>query len=292
MGSLIAAAQPAVQQADTGLGTTFERWALNRCLVRLIQERGIETVLEGPGDGMTGIPGINSMVLGRMGARVSLLLPDEAPKAQYARTVWSHYVPAESAPSIDTRSLKPGQPLPYADGEFDLAWNFNVLTRQPDPAALLAEMARVSRRYVLVFVPNARNYSFGLHRLHHRVAGQPWDHGTIGLMGPGPLRRLLEPLGLRPLETIYVDCPWWPDIVDFGQLIADFFPFLKGIAGRARPENRLYWPAEALPYFEPERYPDIHRQLHRLAIFENSRFNAVKQIFAHHVGILAEKRAL
>ena len=87
----------------------------------------------------------------------------------------------------------------------------------------------------------------------------------------------------------FVDCPWWPDIVDFGTLTSDFFPFLKGAARRLKPENRLVWPADHLPYFEPEKYAPVHQKMRRLAYFETCPIPFVKQRFAHHVAILAEK---
>ena len=73
--------------ADTGLGTTYERWALNRVLQHIQQVCQSQSVLEGPGDGMTGIAGINSMVLGRQGIPVTLHLMDSA-QAAYAESVW------------------------------------------------------------------------------------------------------------------------------------------------------------------------------------------------------------
>ena len=84
----------------------------------------------------------------------------------------------------------------------------------------------------LIFVPNRLNYAFWLHRLHHWVAGEPWDHGRIDLMHADPWRDLFAKAGLQVKQTFHVDCPWWPDIVDAGQLIRDFFPFLKGLARR------------------------------------------------------------
>jgi SAM-dependent methyltransferase len=179
--------------------------------------------------------------------------------------------------------------LPLPDASVDLAWNFNVMARQSHPQEVLSEMARVSRKYVLVCVPNRHHYAFGLHRLHHRVARQPWDHGRVELMQPQPWLRMFAGLGLRVQEIFWLDCPWWPDIVDFGQLIADFIPPLRGFAGRVRPENRLRFPAQALPYYRPADYPEIHRQMSRLAFFENSRLTWLKQRFAHHVGILGYK---
>lgn len=284
-------AQP-ITRADTGLGTTYERWALNRYLVRLHLQLGLRTVLEGPGDGMTGINGLNSLVLGLLGTRVSLVLPGsmvlpaERERASLARETWAHHASESVLEISDVDEL---DKLPFESDSFDLAWNFNVMTRQADPEAALAEMVRVSKRYALIFVPNRLNYGFGLHRLHHRVAAQPWDHGRVDLMSPRPWIDMFHRQGLKLLETVWLDCPWWPDIVDPGQLIADFFPPLRRLARRARPENRLTWQPAALPYYRPDSFPEVHQRMSSLAFFEDSRQVWLKQRFAHHVGILAEK---
>jgi hypothetical protein len=258
---------------------------LNRLLVQLHTALDLRTSFEGPDDGMAGIAGINSLPLGLQGVRTTLLLPHPG-RAALARTVWHHHAPDADLETVETWD---GKHLPFPDSCFDLAWNFNVMTRQGDPRSLLAELVRISRRYVLVFVPNRLNYSFELHRLHHRVAGQPWDHGRIDLMHPRPWRRWLTEMGLTVREAIWVDCPWWPDIVDFGQMIADFCPPLKGLARRARPENRYRWLGHQLPYYHLEEHPAIQRRLHRLAFFETSRRTWLKKLFAHHVGVLAVK---
>jgi SAM-dependent methyltransferase len=272
-----------ITPADTGLGTTYERWALNRVLLRLQQAYQIHSVLEGPGDGMTGIAGINSLVLGRQGLPVTLHLLDTS-QAAYAKSVWHLHAPQASLEIVT------GSDVRFPDRSFDLVWNFNVLTRAPDPAALLAEMARVSRRYVFFCVLNAGNYSFWLHRLHHRVAGQPWDHGDVALMRPAQWRAALAEKNLRLREVFYLDCPWWPDIVDPAQLLVDFFPFLKRAPQQAKPENRMKWEPETLPYYDPERFPAVHRQMARLAFFEDSPLMWLKRLFGHHLAILVEKQ--
>jgi 2-polyprenyl-3-methyl-5-hydroxy-6-metoxy-1,4-benzoquinol methylase len=43
--------------------------------------------------------------------------------------------------------------LPYADGEFEAATAMEVLEHVPEPEAVLAEMARVASRWLLVSVP-------------------------------------------------------------------------------------------------------------------------------------------
>lgn len=46
--------------------------------------------------------------------------------------------------------LYDGHTLPFADGSFDLAYAVDVLHHCPDPLQALAEMARCTRRYLLV----------------------------------------------------------------------------------------------------------------------------------------------
>lgn len=59
--------------------------------------------------------------------------------------------------------------LPAADREFDAALALNVLERTPDPEPLLAEMARVTKRYAFFSVPNLEPVPYLADR---RVA--PW----------------------------------------------------------------------------------------------------------------------
>lgn len=268
--------------ADTGLGTTYERWALNQVLQRIQQAYHIQSALEGPGDGMTGIAGINSIVLGRQGIHVTLHLTDSS-QAAYAERVWKIHAPQASLEIVTDLNIH------FPDQSYDLVWNFNVLPRASVPGVLLDEMARVSRRYVFFCVPNAGNYSFWLHRLHHRVAQHPWDHGDIMWMRAAPWLKLLTEKKLRLCEFFYLDCPWWPDIVNPAQLLMDFFPFFKRAPQKAMPENRMKWEPDALPYYDPERYPELHQKLRRLAFFENSSFPFLKRLFGHHIGMLAEK---
>jgi SAM-dependent methyltransferase len=274
-----------ITRADTGLGTTYERWAVNRLLSRLLSQLNVRSLVEGPDDGMTGIYGLNSLVAGRRGVQVSLVLPSPE-RVALTREVWAIHAP-EARPEIVEEW--DGQRMPFGDESFDLAWNFNVMTRADDPQALLTEMARVSRRHVLIFVPNRRNYAFWLHRLHHRVAGEPWDHGRIDLMDPAAWRGPFARAGLRVAQTFCVDCPWWPDIVDAGQLIRDFFPFLKGLARRASPANRYRWAPEELPYYDADAHPEVHQKMSRLAFFEDTRLAWLQRLFAHHVGVLGTK---
>jgi ubiquinone/menaquinone biosynthesis C-methylase UbiE len=57
-----------------------------------------------------------------------------------------------SRPNLDFQTGL-GHELPYGDREFDAASAMEVLEHVPDPEAVLAEMARVAARWVIVSVP-------------------------------------------------------------------------------------------------------------------------------------------
>jgi 2-polyprenyl-3-methyl-5-hydroxy-6-metoxy-1,4-benzoquinol methylase len=57
-----------------------------------------------------------------------------------------------SEPNLEFR-IQSAEALPFRDGEFAAATAIEVLEHVPDPAATLAEMARVSREHLLVSVP-------------------------------------------------------------------------------------------------------------------------------------------
>ncbi len=273
-----------IARFDTGLGTVYERFALNSLLCQIAAEREIKSVLEGPHDGMTGIAGLNSIVLALGGAQVTVVLESQQ-HVDLAMQAWQ----AVRGDSRASFVVSASGSLDFPADSFDLVWNFNVLPRSPDVAVTIRAMAAVTRRYVLAFVPNRANYSFGFHRWQHRVAKEPWDHGDVALMDGQALERVMTAQGLRVLDTWLVDVPWWPDIADPGKLLTDFFPFLQPVANEARPERRYKWDVRHLPYFDEKAYPEVHARMKRLGFIERSRWMPIKRLFAHHVGVLAEK---
>jgi len=56
--------------------------------------------------------------------------------------------------NLELRTLDVTGGLPYADGEFDLVCATEVLKHVPGPEAVVAEMARVAGRHLLVSVPH------------------------------------------------------------------------------------------------------------------------------------------
>jgi SAM-dependent methyltransferase len=104
------------------------------------------------------------------------------------------YEPVFSSTDASTRAGKPdlyydGKTLPFCEGTFDSVVSTEVLEHGPEPAALVAEMARVLKRggTLLLTVP------FGF-RLHE----EPFDYYRFT---PYSLRWMVERCGLRVVEA-------------------------------------------------------------------------------------------
>jgi len=270
-----------MQEADLGLGTTFERIAIYGWLESVASRYAIHTVLEGPGDGVAGIPGIHGIPLAQKGCCVTVALDNPA-EAALARRAWAAQGRLDQGDFICAQGL----PLPLPSGSFDLVWNFNRLPFL-DPQLLVAEMARLSRRYVALVVPNRRNYGFPARRLFHARTGLPWPYGNTTVMHPGAVRRLLEQAGLWVLETRWLDVPWWPDIIDPVAWLKAMIPGASRLLARNQRDGGYRWEPEDLPYFDQAAYADLHRRMRRLSWMERTWPSLLQMPFAHHFAVLA-----
>ncbi len=275
---------PATQK-DTGLGTSYERVAVARLLAGLADRYTISKVLEGPTDGITGISGLNSVPLALAGASVDLVLgnPDEVALAERA---W------EALGLSDRVAIRAadGDSLGVEPRSHDLVWNFNSLPQVASADALLDEMCEASSRFVMVFVSNTWNYGFPIHRLHHKVAREPWSHGNISVMNAGVVARKLSDRGFKVVERLLVDVPWWPDIDSpIEEVAATFLPFLKRFVSGSKRLERYTWTIDTLPYFDDERLDRLLSDIEKHFAIENTGFKPLQIFFAHHRGVLAQR---
>lgn len=275
-----------MQEADLGLGTTFERFAIYRWLESVAERCAAYTVLEGPGDGVAGIPGIHSIPLARRGCEVTVALGGEAAIA-LAQRAWAAQGCLAQVDFARVHDL----PLSFRSSSFDLVWNFNRLPFL-DARALVAEMARLSRRYVALVVPNRRNYGFPARRLYHRRTHLSWPYGDTAVMTPSAVRGLLELAGLRVLEMRWLDVPWWPDIIDPVAWLKAMIPGAGRLLSRNRRDGDrragYRWEPDDLPYFDPAAYADVHQRMRRLNWMELTWPPLLQMPFAHHFAVLAE----
>jgi hypothetical protein len=267
---------------DTGIGTSYERISLYALLERLAGELSVQSSLEGPIDGITGINGINSIALARMGVQATVVLPS-VDGIRYARRFYEAENCQRNVRFICSRDLALRR-------KFDLVWSFNCLPQREDHEAILEQMTRCSRKFILVFTSNTRNYGFWIHRLHHKVEKEPWYHGDIEVMNTRKISNSLRKMGFQTIRRLYVDVPWWPDIDSpIEEVTASFFPFLKRFLKKSRRLEIYKYNQGNFPYFHEERRKGLMRVLSSHPTFDSSPIPAVKLFFAHHRGILAER---
>ena len=188
---------------DEGLGSTYERFVLNAYFRRFKKRFAVARVLEAPVFGMTGVSGINSMWWAANGADVTLV-DDNEERVGLIRRVWGA---CSLKASVIARGLK-GEPLPFSDRNFDLAWNFASIWFVQDLRSFLGELARVSTKAVFICVPNLDNVFNA-----KRVAGLKHDPRIyLDNIDPGRIKQCLSDMGWQADEEGFLDCPPWPDI--------------------------------------------------------------------------------
>lgn len=194
---------------DEGLGTVYERVVLDDYFRAIQRAYSLESVLESPADGVTGVPGLNSLEFARGGARVTLANPSATMLAK-ASAVWQ-----ERGFSNDLTILQ-GDPehLPFPEASFDLVWNYCMFERFRDPRGLINEMARLSNHYVMILTQNRQNLGTPVHQIYHFAHRLHWDHGHLHQMSRGAIHRALSEGGLRVVESGTIDIPPWLDTWD------------------------------------------------------------------------------
>jgi 2-polyprenyl-3-methyl-5-hydroxy-6-metoxy-1,4-benzoquinol methylase len=139
--------------AEVPTGNTFDKYGSGNPVVRRLMagfERDMEALLErarpasivdiGCGEGVLTERWAQTIRDGRV---VGIDLDDPKLRAE-----WDRRSRANLSFVAGT-----GDQLPFRDGEFEAATAIEVLEHVPDPEAVLAEMARVSSRWMLVSVP-------------------------------------------------------------------------------------------------------------------------------------------
>ncbi len=263
---------------NEGLGLVYERLVLNDYLDRITSQHRIHTVLEAPIFGMAGVSGINSVRFAQRGCAVTLV-DDNAERLAAAERIWGE---------LDLRATFICHPdfthLPFPDAAFDLTWEWAGLWYLPDPAGLLRELARVSRRLVFVAMPNRvqvgylmRKYL--LERDFVRYVDEAWaDMRRI--------KQVIRAAGLALLEEGVLDVPPWPDTV---MPAADV---LKRLGIRSKKLDAQFtgsaWNWSTMDYYLGRR-PELKALIDRYTFLEHAPFPwQLKAIWAHHRYLLAQ----
>lgn len=256
------------ESRDEGLGSTYERFILNRLLGNVIRDFGVETLLEVPSFGFTGLSGINSMQAARDGVHATVCDTDPDRLARVEK-VWQE-VPVAG----NFRLLDDFHALPFSDKAFDLTWNFSALWYAGDLARFLAQVDRVTGKAVLLCVPNRSGLGY-LSQKH--VTGRNLHHALIekNIM-PDFFIPEMQQLKWKLVAHGYIDCPPWPDI---GTSKEEFV----GSLGITWPQKKAQSkkPLTILDYYTGRR-PELQREMLRYDFLETRLPDFCKRFWAHH----------
>jgi hypothetical protein len=274
---------------NEGLGLVYERFVLNDFLLALKEEHDVGTVLEAPIFGMAGVSGINSVVLARAGAAVTLV-DDRAERLTAVQRIWGELdLPARFIHHTEWERL------PFPNDAFDLAWNWAALwhlsDRSPDgsqrPAALLRELARVSKRLVFVAMPNRVQVGYLLRK--YLLERDFVNHVDERWADMRRVRRALEDVGMHIAagRQGVLDVPPWPDTV---MPAADVLKRLgiksKRLEGQFSGDS---WQWSTMAYYLGQQ-PDLYDRVMRYAWLDRAPIPWwVKAIWAHHRYVVAVK---
>ena len=194
---------------DEGMGTVYERIMIHDYFMKLMKKYDIQSVFEGPSDGITGVRGVNSLIFAKKGKRVVYYTPSKVEENK-AKDIW------ENIGKGTTIEIKHGEPLkfPFEDNSFDLVWNFCIVEHFQNPVALVKEMKRISKKFVLIMNQNRYNIGTYPHVLYHRFRKQEWDHGDLKWMSFSGLNKMVKRNSLKVVERGVIDVPIWPDTWD------------------------------------------------------------------------------
>ena len=275
---------------DRGLGTAYERYCFYQRMEAWASAYGIGSLLEGPFDGMAGVPGVHGVGLARQGVNVTSVVDSEA------QVTATHGIYASVGAAAEVHALgEPGYESPAELPMADMVLVYHAFAFVSDWRAHLREMARHANKLLVVAVCNPDNWGVSFVRLLAKA------RGVSGPISPESwhtehLAPLLWELG-RVKEHSYFDAPWWPDLpVSPGQSLADRLKKLvvsdrdaESLMQREGGElaKKFVFNREKWPYFGGPGWADeLHPAMKRHPTFERAS-EKVKAYTSHlHVFVV------
>jgi SAM-dependent methyltransferase len=254
---------------DEGLGSSYERIVLNRKLDAVRQQFAVETVLEAPSFGFTGLSGINCVGLARKGVEVSLLDHDRE-RAKRVRNVWAELGMCANIALVDDYS-----DLPFPSQAFDMSWNFAAMWFVDDLDQFLSELARVTSKVIVIGVPNRSGTGYWLEKLSAGVDVASAVHEQHII--PRHIARSMERVGWCLTEYSFFDAPPWPDI---GMKKQDFLGIL-GLGSLVRQQDTTR-PSLSIVDHYAGRAPAFEHDMLKYYWCERIAPRPLKRFWAHH----------
>lgn len=256
---------------DEGLGSSYERIIIHNRIMEIITKYNIQSVLEAPSFGFTGLSGINSMGFAKAGIDVTLVDHDSE-RLELIKGVWNESSLKLSSICVDSYSK-----LAFPDNSFDLSWNFSALWFVEDLTKFLTELDRVTNNIIILAVPNRS----GLGYLSQKYLGKEELSNYLKeeYIIPKNFHPVMKQLGWKQIKWDYFDCPPWPDI---GMAKEDFLKKIKlGFLVKEKLEKEIKEPLTILDFWQDKdkEFADKMMKYYWLEKYAPTIFKAT---WAHH----------
>ncbi len=269
---------------NEGLGLVYERFVLNDFLTALRQQYNLKSVLEAPLYGMAGVSGINDVVLAQQGMEVTLV-DDNLERLRGVQRIWRDdlHLPVNLVYNPPDR----WHDLPFANGSFDLTWQWAGLWYIANPAGLLRELVRTSQNLVFVAMPNNLQVGYWLRKLvidrdFFATHDEQWTDIER-------IRNILAREGVEIIEEGVLDTPPWPDtVMPANEVLKRLGIRSKGLEAQFTGDN---WQWSTMAYYLGQE-PDLYERVIKYAWLDQAELPwQAKAIWAHHRYLLGRVRA-
>lgn len=263
---------------NEGLGLVYERLMLNDFLEALQRKHNLKSILEAPLYGMAGVSGINSVILARNGAAVTLV-DDTAERLEHVQRIWG-----ELGLEANFFLQSPMRELQFPNRAFDLAWNWAALWYLPDAEKLIGELVRVSRNLVFIAMPNRAQVGYLIRKYilekdFVRYVDESWAN-------IGRVKTILRDWDCEIIDEGVLDVPPWPDtVMPASQVLKRLGISSREMQARFEGEG---WNWSSMDYYSGKR-PELKTKMDRYAFLERAPLPwRVKSIWAHHRYVVAK----
>jgi len=274
--------QSPVQQ-DVGLGTAYERWAIYKRLEKLCDALNIKRALEGPWDGMAGIPGVHLLVQAHHGLDVLAVHQNKEGTEQIQKIYAAH--------GLSQRLECALADTPPEDCGVDLVLSFNALPLVEDWRSYIEALFATGATYLFLAVTNPKSYGVFLRRalriMERSSEGiELFDHDSTHYQ---TLKEELEARG-RILHHEYLDCPWWPDLfVPTGEQLWSGTLKRFGYGGESTGRAPFTYGLEDFPYRGRPDTQELVRAMGKHPSFDGAP-GVLPRFFGHHQLFVVEAR--
>jgi len=264
------------EEYHEGLGSSYERIILNQLLSELKVKYKLENILEAPVFGFTGITGLNSFSLYQSGCKVTLLDHNEERINDIRR------IHGLLKADISTQFVESYSELPFSDNSFDLGWNFSALWFVEDLTTFLNELTRVSKKAILICVPNQSGLGYKWQKAHADIPSRIIFNKEF--INPGLIKSELLNLNWVCIKEDYIDCPLWPDIgMSKEKFLGKYLRKFNVNIEKKQSKQQI----SIMDYYSGKD-PDFPQRMLKYSFLEKYASEFFKKIWSHHRWMLFE----